>query len=180
MRVALAAPYRIGMFALLPVTFGVGTAVLWLRSSSWPLRIDPAGLILRNHRRIDWRSIKRIGVSRSLRDDRVSQIRIHHDGGVSKIPMRRLQDGEKVATAIVAMFEQTSRGRVPERSTQARPAPADLPGERNRGAVSAKALLPTGDGTRPSAGRDRRPPARNDFQAVGEDLVPWLKIEERL
>jgi hypothetical protein len=41
------------------------------------------------------------------------------------------------------MFEQTSRGRVPERSTQAQPAPADLPGERDRGVVSAKALLTT-------------------------------------
>jgi hypothetical protein len=124
------------MFALLPVTLGVGTAVLWLRSLNWPRRIDQAGLMLRNHRRVDWRSIKRIGVSRSLYDDRVSQIRIHHDGGVSRIPVRGLQDGEKVVTTILAMFEQTSRGRVPATSAQAE---AVLRGDRNPGTIPDKA-----------------------------------------
>ena len=111
MKVALAPQYRMRMLALLPATLGVGTAALWLRSLSWPLRIDAAGVTLRHHRRVDWKSITKIGVSRSYVDGHVAQLRIHHDGVVNKIPLHDLLEGEKVARTILAMFEQAHRPR---------------------------------------------------------------------
>lgn len=47
-----------------------------------------------------------------------------------------MQDGEKVVTTILAMFEQTSRGRVPATSAQAE---AVLRGDRNPGTIPDKA-----------------------------------------
>jgi hypothetical protein len=109
MKIALAARYRAWMLALLPSTLGLGSMVLWLRSLHWPLSIDATGLTLRNHRRVDWDSISRIGVSRSYLDGHISEIRVHHDTGVSKIPVRALSDGDRVARTILTLFAQASR-----------------------------------------------------------------------
>jgi hypothetical protein len=98
------------MVALLPSTLGLGTALLWLHSMHWPLDIDPAGLTLRSRRRVAWRSIRRIGVSRSYLDGHISEMRIHHDGGVSKIPINSLENGDRVARIILAMFARIDRG----------------------------------------------------------------------
>ena len=106
MRVALASRYRTLMLVLFPVTLGLGTAVLWLRSLNLPLSIDEMGITLRHRRRVEWDSIRKIGLSRSYLDGRVSQIRIHHAGGICKIPVRALEDGQEVAKTIIAMFEQ--------------------------------------------------------------------------
>jgi hypothetical protein len=112
MKVALASQYRMWMFALFPTTLGVGTAALWLRSLSWPLRIDAAGLTLRHRRRVDWQSVRKIGVSRSYLDGHVGEMRIHHDRGICKIPLQGLKDGEEVAETILSMFKQVDRARV--------------------------------------------------------------------
>src|SRR5262249_51713423 len=48
MRVALASRYRTLMLVLFPVTLGLGTPVLWLRSLNWPLSIDEMGITLRH------------------------------------------------------------------------------------------------------------------------------------
>ena len=98
MKVALASRYRNLMLALFPATLGLGTAVLWLRSLSWPLSIDEAGIMLRHRRRVEWASIRKIGLSRSYLDGRVAQVRIHHSGGICKIPMHGLEDGQLVAS----------------------------------------------------------------------------------
>src|SRR5947209_6580488 len=111
MKVALASRYRNWMLALFPTTLGLGTALLWLRSLSWPLSIDEAGLTLRHRGRVGWGSIRKIGLSRSYLDGRVSEIRIHHAGGICRVPMHGLQDGQLVARTIVAMFEQAKRAR---------------------------------------------------------------------
>jgi hypothetical protein len=109
MKVALASQYRMWMYVLAPTTLGVGTAALWLRSLNWPLRVDATGVTLRHHYRVSWQAITKIGVSRSYLDGHVSQMRIHHDGGVCKIPVHDLQDGERVARTILTMFEQAHR-----------------------------------------------------------------------
>jgi hypothetical protein len=44
-KVALASRYRNLMLVLFPATLGLGTAVLWLRSLSWPLGLDEAGIM---------------------------------------------------------------------------------------------------------------------------------------
>jgi hypothetical protein len=106
MRIALAPRYRFWMFAFLPSTLGLGSAILWLRSLKWPLALDEQGLTLRNHRQVDWRSITKIGVSRSYCDGHVSEMRIHYGDGVSTIPAHALQDGQLVARAILTMFER--------------------------------------------------------------------------
>jgi hypothetical protein len=116
MKVALAPQYRMWMFALFPATLGIGTAALWLRSLSWPLRVDATGLTLRHHRRVNWQSITKIGVSRSYLDGHVAQLRIHHHGGVNRIPVHGLQDGEKVARTILTMFELAHRPRARKRN----------------------------------------------------------------
>jgi hypothetical protein len=110
MRVELAPSYRTWMLALLPTTLGVGTAALWLRSLSWPLSIDADGLTLRYHRKLRWSSMRKIGVSRSYLDGHVGEIRIHHRGGVRRIPLRGLRDGERIAEMIITLFKQTRRG----------------------------------------------------------------------
>ena len=111
MKISLARNYRTWMFALLPSTLGLGSALLWLHSMYWPLEIDEAGITLRNYRRVGWHSIRRIGVSRSYLDGHVSAIRIHYDRGVSKKPIRALADGDRVARVILGMFALTNRNR---------------------------------------------------------------------
>lgn len=109
MKVALAPRYRTWMFVLFPSTLGLGSAALWLHSLNWPLELDEAGLTFRNHRRVSWAAIRKIGVSRSYRDGHVCQIRIHFDDGVSKIPVHALQDGQTVVRAILTMFARADR-----------------------------------------------------------------------
>jgi hypothetical protein len=126
MKVALAPRYRTWMFVLLPSTLGLGSAALWLHSLHWPLELDEAGLTLRNRRQVSWDAIRKIGVSRSYRDGHVCQIRIHHDDGVSKIPVHALQDGQTVVRAILTMFANVDR----ERALKVGPKGAEFP-ERN-------------------------------------------------
>ena len=104
MKVALALEYRIRMFALLPATLGLGTAILWARSLRWPCRIDADGMTLRYRRRVLWKSIEKINVGRDYRDGHVSQIDM-------TIPMRALRDGQSIATTILATFKQVRRAR---------------------------------------------------------------------
>jgi hypothetical protein len=111
MKVALAHRYRTWMLVLFPSTLGLGSAALWLHSMNWPLELDEAGLTFRNHRHVNWASIRKIGVSRSYRDGHVCQIRIHYGDGVSKIPVHALQDGQTVVRAILTMFARTDRAR---------------------------------------------------------------------
>jgi hypothetical protein len=99
------------MFVLFPSTLGLASAALWLHSLNWPLELDEAGLTLRNHRQVSWAAIRKIGVSRSYRDGRVCQIRIHYGDGVSKIPVHALQDGQTVVRAILTMFANADRAR---------------------------------------------------------------------
>jgi hypothetical protein len=54
--------------------------------------------------------MRKIGISRSYLDGPVGEIRIYHRGGVSRIPLHGLRDGEKIAGMIVALFKQTRRG----------------------------------------------------------------------
>jgi hypothetical protein len=121
MKVALASRYRNLMLVLFPATLGLGTAVLWLRSLSWPLSLDEAGIMLRHRRRVEWHSIRKIGLSRSYLDGRVSQIRIHHAGGICKIPVHGLKDGQLVARTILAMFGQVKRARASQDSARTEP-----------------------------------------------------------
>jgi hypothetical protein len=118
MKIALAPRYRTWMVLLLPSTLGLGSAVLWLRSLHWPVDIDPTGLTLRSHRRVAWSSIRRIGVSRSYLDGHISEMRIHHHGGVSKIPIGALEDGERVARIILAMFARIDGAHARHRSAK--------------------------------------------------------------
>jgi hypothetical protein len=122
MKIALAARYRAWMLVLLPSTLGLGSAALWLRGMHWPVNIDLAGLTLRDRRQVGWRSIHRIGVSRSYVDGHISEMRIHHDGGVSKIPIDALEDGDRVARVILAMFARTDRARTRNRRLAKAPA----------------------------------------------------------
>jgi hypothetical protein len=110
MKVALARGYRNWMFALLPATLGVGTAVLWARSLRWPRDIDAHGLTLGYRRKVSWRSIERIGVWRDYCDGDVSRIDIHHDGSVERVPVRSLRDGQMIASTILARFKERHRG----------------------------------------------------------------------
>jgi hypothetical protein len=119
MKIALAPRYRNWMVALFPMTLGLGTAVFWVRSLNWPLIVDETGLTLRSHRRVEWHSVRAIGLSRSYLDGHVSHLRIHHEQGTSVIPVCALRDGEAVARTIVAMFKRTNRGSPPKERLEA-------------------------------------------------------------
>ena len=118
MKVELAPNYRNWMLVLLPATLGLGTAAMWLMSLGWPQSIDEEGLTLRDRRRVDWGSIRKIRVSRSYLDDHVSHIRIHHASGVAKIRIDRLQHGQDVARIVLAMFEHANQVRSAQRRRQ--------------------------------------------------------------
>jgi hypothetical protein len=127
MKVALASSYRLWMLALFPTTLGVGTVALWWRSLDWPLRIDADGVTLRHHRRLPWNAISRIGVSRSYLDGHLCEMRIHHHGTISRIPVRRLRDGEEVAGAILTMFKRTRGTRQSGTATDLEPIRDETP-----------------------------------------------------
>ncbi len=109
MKVALARRYRIWMLALLPATLGIGTAALWARSLNWPCDIDREGLMLRCRRKIHWRVIRQVTVVRDYLDGHVARIDIDCPGGISRIPVHALYDGEHIAAVILAMFKKSRR-----------------------------------------------------------------------
>jgi hypothetical protein len=108
MKVALAARYRSWMFVLVPATLGLGTVALWLHSRNWPLMIDETGVRLRSQRYLNWTSITKLSVSRSYLDGSVSHVRMHHSGGVTKIPVTGLEDGESVLSTMISLFKRTN------------------------------------------------------------------------
>jgi hypothetical protein len=120
---AITSPYWNWMITLFRTTLGPGIIVLWRGGLNYPL-VDEGGLTLSRQRRIDWRTIKKIGVSRSYVDGHVSEIRIHHRSGISKIPVHGLQNGQALVRTILNKFEQVDR--TPARAHQA-------PAERDQG-----------------------------------------------
>ena len=109
-KVAFARGYRNWEFALLPATLGIGTAVLWARSLSWPRNVDAHDLSLGYRRKVSWRSIERISVWRNYCNGDVFQIDIRHHGSVDRVPVRSLRDGQEIASAILARFKERRRG----------------------------------------------------------------------
>ena len=65
MMVRLAIWYRTLMVLLVPVTFGIGTLVLWLYARQWPKRADADGILDRRGRSIPWKSIQQIAALRT-------------------------------------------------------------------------------------------------------------------
>jgi len=125
MIVHLAAKYRIVMWSLLPLTLGIGPAVMWLWALRWPRRIDKNGLTSRYGRRVPWSAIKKIGVLKDSREgeSRTIRLEIHFDRGVIRAPMWAFADGEKVAREIRTSFGAMSSARLSEASkASARPA----------------------------------------------------------
>jgi hypothetical protein len=96
--------------ALLP-TLDLGRTALWERSLNCQLRLDEDGLTLRHNRKVPWNSICKIGVSRNYLDGHVSEVRIHHSGGINKISIRGLRDSETVVRDMLTIFERTRRSR---------------------------------------------------------------------
>ena len=135
MKVALAPHYRLWMYALFPMTLGVGTAALWARSRDWPLDVDADGLTLRHHRRVSWNSIGKISVRRDYCDGRISRIDIHHDDRVSKIPVSALHDGEQVAEVILTSFKHAQN----DRAGGVFPATVPLGANRRGGSLNSSA-----------------------------------------
>jgi hypothetical protein len=72
----------------------------------------------------------KIGLSRSYLDGRVSQIRIHHADGVCKVPVDGLEDGQLVATTILAMFEEINWARASRNPARTEPMLGEYVGER--------------------------------------------------
>jgi hypothetical protein len=124
MKVALAHRYRSWMLILFPATLGLGTAALWFHSRNWPLNIDEGGVRFRSHRHVAWNSIRKICVSRSYLDGHVSQMRIHHTGGVSRVPVDGLDDGQRVVKTILSFFAQISGAPGPDEHLPSQPAPS--------------------------------------------------------
>jgi|HubBroStandDraft_6_1064221.scaffolds.fasta_scaffold959493_2 hypothetical protein len=117
------------MWALLRAPLGLGTDAGWLGNYGRRLRIDAVGVTLHRYSRIEWRSVRRVGVSRSYIDGHACQVSLHHEGGVSRIDVQSLPDGERIVQIILAMFKQAHRSqhssrRVDEKSI----APRDTEG----------------------------------------------------
>ena len=108
----------IDLFRTIP---GAGVIGLWRRGLNYPL-VDEAGLTLCRQCQIDWRTIRKIGVSRSYVDGHFSEIRIHHLCGISKIPVHGLQNGQALVRTILNKFEQVNRTRARAHQAPAQPA----------------------------------------------------------
>jgi hypothetical protein len=121
MKIALTSCNWNRIIDLFRTTPGPGIIGLWRRGLSYPL-VDEGGLTLRRECRIDWRTIKKIGVSRSYVDGHVSEIRIHHRSGISKIPVHGLQNGQALVRTILNKFEQVNRTRALAHQAPAAPA----------------------------------------------------------
>jgi hypothetical protein len=107
MKIGLAPHYRFWMLALLPTTLGLGTALLWLRSLNWPRGVDTDGFTLRFRRKVLWKAVDKISVQSDYYDTHVVRIDIHHGGGVYRVPVRSLLEGESIAKMIIAAFKQS-------------------------------------------------------------------------
>jgi hypothetical protein len=121
MKVALAPRYRSWMLILFPATLGLGTAALWFHCRNWPLNIDEGGVRLRSHRHVAWNSIRKISVSRSYLDGHVSHVRIHHTGGISRVPVDGLDDGQQVVRTILGFFAKISGAPSPDEHLEGQP-----------------------------------------------------------
>jgi hypothetical protein len=117
MRVNLMPRYRILMCLFVPSTLGFGTAALWARSLSWPHAIDAEALTLRSRRKIAWKEIRAITVHRSYVDRQIFDLDIQAAGSKWRVPIRALEDGQRVAATIIAMFKQTRRAKAKESGT---------------------------------------------------------------
>ena len=126
MKIALTSRYWNWMIDLFRTTPGPGIIGLWRRGLNYPL-VDEGGLTLCRQCRIDWRTIRKIGVSRSYVDGHVSEIRIHHRSGISKIPVHGLQNGQALVRTILNKFEQVNRTRARAHQAPAEPAQALSP-----------------------------------------------------
>jgi hypothetical protein len=110
MEVNLSPSYRAWMVALLPATFGIGTTALWVRSLRWPRTVDVRqGITLRYRRQLPWDAITKIRVVQSYLDGHVLRLEIHYRGGICKIPIHAIRDGENVARTIIASFRRKRR-----------------------------------------------------------------------
>ena len=108
----------IDLFRTIP---GAGIIGLWRRGLNYPL-VDEGGLTLCRQCRIDWRTIRKIGVSRSYVDGHVAELRIHHRSGVSNIPVLGLQNRQALVRTILNEFERVNRTRARECQAPAEPA----------------------------------------------------------
>jgi hypothetical protein len=111
MKVDLTPRYRAWMWLLLPSTLGFGTAALWARSLNWPRAIDAESLTLRSRRKISWREVRAIAVHRDYVDGCIFHLDIQATDGKWRIPISVLDNGQRVAATIVAMFKQSRRAR---------------------------------------------------------------------
>ena len=120
MDVRLAREYRSWMVALLPLTLGLGTLVLWVRASRWPRRLERDGVRLRNGRFVRWKEITRIGVTKREFDEETVNLDLYFADGSARVPVRHLQDGERIAAAV--------RRHYPRKCTDRKVSLSDTPG----------------------------------------------------
>jgi hypothetical protein len=111
MKVCLSPRYRLWMWLLLPTTLGLGTALLWMLSLSWPCAIELETLALRGRRSVRWREIAAIKLRCNYMDGRITRMDVHHPRGRSRIAVNALQNGQVVAAIILASFKRARRAR---------------------------------------------------------------------
>jgi hypothetical protein len=109
MDVRLAQQYRSWMVALLPLTLGLGTLVLWARALRWPRRLERDGMRLRNGRFVRWKDITRIGVTKREFDEETVKLDLYFAGGSARVPLRYLQDGERTPPPCAAIIRGRAR-----------------------------------------------------------------------
>jgi hypothetical protein len=109
MDIWLAERYRFWMWLLLPLTFGVGTLVLWAQARQWPRRIDRKGVQLRSGQYVPWRDINRIGVIKRQFDDELVRVDLYFESGKAQVPAAQLQYGDKVGEAIRVLVQRARR-----------------------------------------------------------------------
>jgi hypothetical protein len=102
MDVRLADRYRFWMWLLLPLTLGLGTVILWAWALRWPRQLTTRGIRLRGGQFVDWSDIKRLGVTEGQFDHETIQLDLYFNGGVARVPVRYLDNGEQAAAAIRA------------------------------------------------------------------------------
>lgn len=105
--------FLLWFIALLPLTFGIGSVLLWLRRRFLVYRVDDAGITLWSGQSQPWNKVRNFHFRKRLEGagPRITRVEIQFEIGSAFIAPDWLQNGDEVVEA----FRAGVRVRVPAR-----------------------------------------------------------------
>ena len=87
---------------MIPITFGVGSIILWIWRRSFVYKVDGNGILLRSGREIPWADVQSLLARKGAGENAgtVSRVDITYAGGRALVLSRWLENGDEVAEAL--------------------------------------------------------------------------------